>query len=69
MPAEVVAGEAALCARLMAQPHLDRWLEVWEKTGQLLSRAESLNLERKQVMLNAFLALEAAAAAPERAGG
>jgi len=69
MPAEVVAGEAALYGRLTAEPRLDRWLEVWEKTGHLLSRAESVNLERKQVMLNAFLALEAAAAAPERAGG
>ncbi|MFI4989254.1 MAG: DNA polymerase III subunit delta', partial [Alphaproteobacteria bacterium] len=63
LPSEVVAGEAALCGRLAAAGSLDRWLEVWEKTGYLLSRADSVNLERKQVVLNAFLALEAAARA------
>lgn len=62
-PAEVVAGEAALYGRLAAARGLDRWLEVWEKTRHLLSRAESVNLERKQVVLTAFLALEGAARA------
>lgn len=63
LPGEVVAGEGVLYGRL-ANPHnLDRWLKVWEKTGALLARMESLNLERKQVVLNAFLALEAAARA------
>jgi DNA polymerase-3 subunit delta' len=61
--AEVVPGEAALYARLSGARRLDPWLEVWEKTGTLFSRAESVNLERKQVVLNAFLALEAAARA------
>lgn len=60
-PAEAVAGEGALYARLAAPRRLDPWLEVWEKTQTLFSRAESVNLERKQVVLNAFLALEAAA--------
>ncbi|HUC61999.1 MAG TPA: DNA polymerase III subunit delta' [Alphaproteobacteria bacterium] len=58
---EVVPGESALYARLSAARRLDPWLEVWDKTGALFSRAESVNLERKQVVLNAFLALEAAA--------
>ncbi len=57
---EAMAGEGALSARLAAAAGLDRWLEVWEKTAYLLSRADSVNLERKQVVLNAFLALEAA---------
>jgi DNA polymerase-3 subunit delta' len=62
-PAELAPGEAALYARLAERRNLDRWLEVWEKTRHLLSRADSLNLERKQVVLNAFLAVEGAARA------
>ena len=61
IPTELVAGEGALCGRLAAEPRLDRWLEVWEKIGHLLARQDSVNLERKQVVLNAFLALESAA--------
>lgn len=53
--------ETALMDRLLAQAPLDRWLEVWEKSTRLLGRADSANLERKQVVLNLFLALEAAA--------
>ncbi|HLN25596.1 MAG TPA: DNA polymerase III subunit delta' [Patescibacteria group bacterium] len=56
--AEVVAGEAALQHRLVATAGLDRWVEVWEKTNHLFGRADAVNLDRKQVVLNAFLALE-----------
>ena len=60
-PAEIASGEGALVARLAAaQPGLDRWLEVWEKTAQLFARADAANLDRKQVMLNALLSIEAA---------
>jgi DNA polymerase III subunit delta' len=62
-PDEVVAGETALYRRLAEPRSLDRWLEVWEKTRALFSRADAVNLERKQVLLNAFLALEAPARA------
>jgi DNA polymerase-3 subunit delta' len=34
---------------------------VWEKVGRLFAQAESVNLDRKQVVLNAFFALESAA--------
>jgi len=60
-PAEVVPGEAALMTRLANARSLDRWVEVWEKIGRLFARAESANLDRKQVVLNALAALEAAA--------
>lgn len=60
-PAEVVPGEAALMARLAGARGLDRWVEVWEKVQRLFARAESANLDRKQVVLNALLTLEAAA--------
>ena len=61
MPAEIAAGEGALLSRLAAaQPGLDRWLEVWEKVAQLFARADAPNLDRKQVVLNALLCIEAA---------
>jgi len=33
---------------------LDRWLEVWENVGELIERADAVNLEHKQVVLNVF---------------
>jgi DNA polymerase-3 subunit delta' len=58
---EAVAGEHALMRRLAARRGLDRWVEVWEKVARLFAQAEGINLDRKQVVLNAFLALEGAA--------
>lgn len=68
-PPEIVAGEAALMARLAGAgagaggggPALDRWLEVWEKIRRLVDQADSANLDRKQVVLQTFLSLEATA--------
>ncbi len=40
---------------------LDPWLEVWEKTDRLLSRAAGLDLDRKQVFLALVLGLQGAA--------
>ena len=60
-PAEVVPGEAALMTRLANARGLERWVEVWEKVQRLFARAESANLDRKQVVLNALATLEAAA--------
>jgi DNA polymerase-3 subunit delta' len=54
-------GEAQAMRRLAARRGLDQWTEVWEKLGQLFDAADGLNLDRKQVVLNAFFALEAAA--------
>ncbi len=55
---EVMAGEAALQRRLVDTAGLDRWVEVWEKITRLFERADAVNLDRKQIVLNAFLALE-----------
>ena len=52
-------GERALMARLMDAGGLDRWLRVWEKIDNLLARTEGAYLDRKQVILNVFLSLEA----------
>lgn len=55
---EVVAGEGALMGRLLAAADLERWLEVWEKVTALFARTDAVNLDRKQAMLTAFLAIE-----------
>ncbi len=50
-------------SRLAGDRGLDRWVEVWEKVNRLFARAESANLDRKQVILNALQTVEAAASA------
>jgi DNA polymerase-3 subunit delta' len=34
-------------------------MQVWEKIGYLFARADAVNLDRKQVVLGSFLALQA----------
>jgi len=46
--------EQALFARIGPAASLDRWLHVWEKVDDILASAERANLDRKQVILNAF---------------
>ncbi|MBX9943841.1 MAG: DNA polymerase III subunit delta' [Reyranella sp.] len=58
--APVVPQESGLHARLLAAASLDRWLEAWEKVAHLLSRADAVNLDRKQTVLGSFLALQTA---------
>ncbi len=53
--------EAELFSRLTASAGLDRWLQVWEKTDDLLSRTNRINLDRKHVILNVFLNISEAA--------
>lgn len=62
----VRAGAGALkpddtAAGLLRLASLDRWVEVWEKIGRLAAQADGVNLDRKQVTLNAFHAIEQAA--------
>jgi DNA polymerase-3 subunit delta' len=57
---EAVAGEAALGQRLLASAGLERWLALWDRTVKGFERADSVNLDRKLVVLNTFLALERA---------
>jgi DNA polymerase-3 subunit delta' len=46
---------------LAGRRSLDQWVAVWEKLNNLFAQAEGINLDRKQVVLNAFFALEDAA--------
>jgi DNA polymerase-3 subunit delta' len=56
----IVPAERGLQARLLAAASLDRWIEAWEKIAHLLSRADAVNLDRKQTVLVSFLALQSA---------
>jgi len=55
------AEEAPVVARLAGSCGLDRWLAVWEKLARLFARAESANLDRRQVALDAVLSVAYAA--------
>jgi len=57
----VMPEEERVMRRLASGRGLDQWAEVWEKLTHLFAQADSINLDRKQVVLNAFFALEAAA--------
>lgn len=58
--AAIVPSESGLNGRLLAAASLDRWMEAWEKVAHLLSRADAVNLDRKQTVLGSFLALQTA---------
>ena len=50
--------EALFMAGLASQASLDRWFLVWEKINHLVACADGLNLDKKQIVLDAFLGLE-----------
>jgi len=60
---EVIVGEEECVRRLVALASLDRWAEVWEKISRLIARADGVNLDRKQVVLNAFHEMQTVARA------
>jgi DNA polymerase-3 subunit delta' len=57
---EAVGGEGEVLARCAALAGLDRWVEVWEKTHRLLASVDEASLDRRQIVLQAFLSLQAA---------
>lgn len=61
LPADAVPGEGEGIGRLASRLGLDRRLALWDKVCFLLDRADSANLDRRQVLLSAFLAIETAA--------
>jgi DNA polymerase III subunit delta' len=46
--------------KFVARHPLDHWVEVWEKLVNLFALVDVANLDRRQVMMNAFFALEEA---------
>ncbi len=61
--AEIVPGEQGCAERLIGLGGVEQWMEVWEKVTRLIAQADSINLDRKQVVLGAFHAMERAARA------
>jgi DNA polymerase-3 subunit delta' len=57
-PAQV-PGEAQLLARLRSLVPLEGWVGVWENLQQKAIDADALNLDKKQLVLNAFFEMEA----------
>jgi len=57
-PAEFAPGENAAIAAFGGR--LAQTSEVWEKVSRLFARAERANLDRKQVVINAFLTMQTA---------
>ena len=53
--ADVIEGEGRQLAALAGRRSLDHWLALWEKLSSLFARAESANLDRKQVWVGAML--------------
>ncbi len=55
----LVGAHGRTAARTAAR--LDHWVEVWDKVGRLFRTGDAVNLDRKQVVLNAVQAIAAAA--------
>jgi DNA polymerase-3 subunit delta' len=56
---EMPPEDKALMERLLAWRPAELWLAFWEHLGRFARDAEALNLDRKQVIVTAFLELEA----------
>ena len=57
---EIVGGEGEAARRIASRAGLDRLAELWEKCARLIDQADSVNLDRKQVVLGAFRQLQSA---------
>jgi DNA polymerase-3 subunit delta' len=60
---EADTAEARLNERLSSTTPLASWLEVWDKITHLLTRTDAINMDRRQMIISIFLALEKAAQA------
>ncbi len=58
---DIIEGESATMQRISANAGLDQWLDLWEKMGRLVSRADAVNLDKKQVIVNLFSSVGALA--------
>jgi DNA polymerase III subunit delta' len=54
------ARDGAVLHRLAAQASAARWAELRDEIGRGFTRTDALNLDRKQMILSTFLAIEAA---------
>ena len=56
-----VPGEDALLRHLRTALTADRWVALWDELRIQAAQADELNLDKKQLVLNAFFAIEGAA--------
>jgi DNA polymerase-3 subunit delta' len=56
--APIVPAERGLHGRLLAAASLDRWIDAFEEITNWFSKADSVNLDRKQTVLVSFLRLQ-----------
>ncbi|MCC3306054.1 DNA polymerase III subunit delta' [Sneathiella sp. HT1-7] len=54
----LIAGEAEIMKQMISRHSPSDWAQLWEKGNELIKRADSINLDRKQVVLNLFLNVE-----------
>jgi DNA polymerase-3 subunit delta' len=60
---EIINNENQQLSRISSMARVDKWLELWEKVGHLIQRADAVNLDRKQVIVSLFSELKATATA------
>ncbi len=58
LPEDAMPGERDIMARLLARRSVDQWLDLWEKLSSLFARTEGANLDRRQVVVTAFIDLQ-----------
>ena len=56
-----VPGEEKLMSHLRQVVPLDSWSQLWDQLRAQAIQADDLNLDKKQLVLNTFFAIEAAA--------
>ncbi len=54
----LVPGEADIMKKMISRQAPADWVEIWETGNDLIKRADVINLDRKQVVLNLFLNVE-----------
>lgn len=56
---DIMPGESEQITRISALARVDQWLDLWEKVGHLTTRADAINLDRKQVIVSIFASMKA----------
>lgn len=57
-PPEIARGEQEIMQRLTGSGNLASWSALWEKISQSLAEARTLNLDRKQLVLDTLFSIE-----------
>ncbi|MBL4839063.1 MAG: DNA polymerase III subunit delta' [Kordiimonadaceae bacterium] len=56
---DIMEGESVQMARISSIAGVDQWLDLWEKMGEMVNRADAVNLDRKQVIVSLFTSIGA----------